>query len=263
MSKMTLLEIVSDIMNDMDGDNVNAIADTIESQQVAQIVKTCYLEMMANRNWPHMRTGFNCTSYGDSDFPTSLTLPENIKKLDWIKYNKRSSTDTKDKYEELEYKQPEDFVHLVHDRDSSATNVQIVTLTGIKLFVFNDKPPQYWTSFDDSTIVCDSFDSSMDSVLQTGKNNCWGVKNPQWSSTDEYTPDLPAEAFPALLEEAKSTAFYALRQVANEKAEQKSRRQQSWLSRNAWRAKGGIRYPNYGRRRAFSGYEKNPLLDKG
>jgi len=60
--KLTLLEIVQDIMNDMDGDEVNAISDTIESQQVAQIVKTTYLEMMANRNWPHLLTGFNCAS---------------------------------------------------------------------------------------------------------------------------------------------------------------------------------------------------------
>ena len=261
--KLSLLEIVQDIMNDLDGDEVNSINDTIESQQVAQIVKTCYFEMLANRNWPHMHTTFTLTSNADTDAPTSFTLPENIKELKWIKYNKRSSTDTKDKYEKITYLQPEDFVDTCDGRDSSATNTQIVRINGYKINVRNDTPPQFLTSFDDNEIIMDAFDDDVDDVLQGGKTACYSVKNPSWSAIDSFIPDLPSEAFPALLEEAKSTAFYTLRQVANEKAEQKSVRQQRWLSRKAWRAKGGVQYPNYGRKKAFSGYEKNPLLDKG
>lgn len=246
--KLTLLEIVQDIMNSLDGDEVNSINDTIESQQVAQIVKTCYLEMMANRNWPHMKTLFTCTSLADTDYPTSLTLPENIKELYWIKYNKRTTTDTRDKFEELKYMQPDEFYEHCAARSSSATNVQIVYVNNIKLNIRNDVAPSIWTSFDDSTIICDAFDSDVDSVLQEGKNACHGCKNPTWTHTDTAVPDLPAEAFPALVAEAKSTAFYELRQTANEKAEQKAQRQQRWLSRKAWRAQGGIRFPDYGRK---------------
>lgn len=261
--KYTLLEIVQSIMNDMDGDEVNSINDTIESQQVTQIIKDCYMEMMAGRNWPHMRTGFACNSVADTSYPTSLTLPDTVKELQWIKYNKRTSTDTKDRYEDLDYMHPTDFIKYVEVRDSSATNIQIVRISSIKLFVRNDKAPQYWTSFDDTTIVCDSFDSDVDNVLQTSKNHCWGVKNPVWTSSDSAVPDLPDEAFPALIEEAKSSAFYVLRQVMNDKAEQKANRQNRWLSRKAWRAAGGIRYPNYGRKKALSGLSRNPLFDKG
>jgi len=42
MAKMTVLEIVQDILNDIDGDEVNSIDDTLESEQVAQIVKSTY-----------------------------------------------------------------------------------------------------------------------------------------------------------------------------------------------------------------------------
>ena len=126
--KLSLLEIVQDILNDMDGDNVNSINDTIESQQVAQIVKTTYLEMMANRNWPHLHTAFNCTSYISTSYPTSLVLPETIKELKWIKYNKRTATDTKDKWEDLTYLQPEDFFHICAGRDSSASNTKTFKL---------------------------------------------------------------------------------------------------------------------------------------
>ncbi len=261
--KFTLLEIVQFILNDMDGDVVNSVNDTTESQQAANIVKQTYFEIMANRNWPHMRTAFNCSAYGSSSYPTSLILPDNIKQLEWIKYNKRRSTDTKDKSEELLYLQPEDFFTMVAGRDSSESTIQVVNVNGMRLNIRNDLPPSYWTTFDDSTIICDAWDSTVDSILQTGKNSCWGVRNPVWSNLDGSTPELPAEAFPALIEEAKSTAFYVLRQVVNEKAEQKATRQSRWLARKAWRAKGGVRYPNYGRKKAFSGNERNPLLDKG
>lgn len=70
---------------------------------------------------------------------------------------------------------------------------------------------------------------------------------PKWEHRDDYIPDLPSEAFSALIEESKSTAFLTLKQMANEKAEQKARRQQRWLSQKSWQAKGGVRYENYGR----------------
>ena len=42
MAKMTVLEMVQDILNDMDSDEVNSINDTIEAQQVANTVRTVY-----------------------------------------------------------------------------------------------------------------------------------------------------------------------------------------------------------------------------
>ena len=51
----TLLQIVQSILDEMDADNVNSIGDTIESIQVASIVRDCYEELLSNRNWPHMK----------------------------------------------------------------------------------------------------------------------------------------------------------------------------------------------------------------
>ena len=49
--KYTLLEIVQEILSDMDSDEVNSIDDTVESQQVASIVRSAYMAIMSNRNW--------------------------------------------------------------------------------------------------------------------------------------------------------------------------------------------------------------------
>lgn len=260
--KRTLLELTQSIMNEMDGDEVQSIADTIESQQVAAIIRDAYFEVMANRNWPGMRKAFTLSGSGDSSKPTELTLPEEIKELHWLKYNKRRAADTKDKYQEIEYLQPEAFYAHCAGRNSSASNVQIVMVGDIRMNIRNDTPPQYWTSYDDNILVLDAYDSDVDSTLQQGKTAAWGTRNPTWTHEDSAIPELPAEAFPMLLEEAKSTAFYVLRQTANEKAEQKSARQQRWLSRKAWRTKGGVRYPDYGRKRNTAARQRSPYFDK-
>jgi len=56
------------------------------------------------------------------------------------------------------------------------------------------------------------------------------------------------KVFPYLVSEAKSTAFNSIKQAANNKEEQKSRRQRTHLSREKWRTNGGMRFPDYGRK---------------
>jgi len=79
--KSTLLEITQMILNDLDSDEVNDIDDTIESQQVANIVKQCYFELIANRNWPHLRKLTTLDSSLDTSKPTHLQIQENMKEL--------------------------------------------------------------------------------------------------------------------------------------------------------------------------------------
>ena len=103
--KMSLLEIVQDILNDLDADEVNGLDDTIESQQVAQIIKTCYYEMIANRNWPHTRKLVQLEASGSLSRPNYLKLPDNLKELVTISYN--MGTDAEPRFVELKYKEPD------------------------------------------------------------------------------------------------------------------------------------------------------------
>jgi len=249
MAKMSLLEIVTDILNDMDSDEVNSINDTIESQQVAQIVKTSYFEIIANRNWPHLRKLIQLESAGELAKPNYLKLPTGTKELVFFKYDKFTDTNPKSRLEEIIYKEPDSFLRMVSGRNDDSDNVDtVIDFSGTKLLINNHLPPTYWTSFDDDYIVTDSYDSNVENTLQKDKTQCLAYIDPVWTHSDEFIPNLPSEAFPALLEEAKSTAFLVLKQMANQKAEQKASRQQRWLSRKAWAAKGGIEYPNYGRK---------------
>jgi len=248
--KMSLLEMVQDILNDMDSDEVNSIDDTMESVQVAQVIKSCYMEMMSNREWHHLKRLTPLSHSGTPDRPTHLLLPENIKELTYFAYEstRREGTDEYD-MREVRYCYPDEFLRKVSSRGLDTQNVRTVTdFGGTKLVIRTNAAPTYWTSFDDKYLVCDSFDSNMDDALQASKSQAMSVVMPKWVHLDDAIPDLPGEAFAALLAEAKSTAFFNQKQMVNEKAESKAQRQQRWLSRKNGRTGHKIRYPNYGRR---------------
>lgn len=247
--KKTLLELTQDILNDLDGDQVNSINDTTESLQVATIVRASYESLINSRNWPHLKTIGQMEGVGDTTSPTKMKLPTECKELISFKYNKKKSTDTRDKYVDVTYLDPVDFLNKTNSRDSSATNVTTVTDYGAtKLFILNDAAPTYWTSFDDEYIIMDSYDNAVDTTSQQSKTQIIMYKDPVFVFEDTHTPDLPSEAFTGLLEEAKSTASLTLRQMPDQKAEQKARKHSAWLSRKSWKAAGGVKYPNFGRR---------------
>jgi hypothetical protein len=250
MAKMTLIEIVQDILSDMNDDEVNSISDTIESLQVAQIVKSVYFEMMANKNWPHLRTLDTLEASGDNTKPTHMKLPELVKELEWIEYNcRKSTTPTRSEYKQIKMVSPDDFLRRTGQYITTNTDVDEITdYSGVKFSIKNDEHPTFCTSFDDDYIVFNSYDSSLDTTLQEAHTRCSVYVEPSWSMVDNHTPDLPSEAFPALLAEAKSTAFNRIKQAPDGKAEQQAVRQRSWLSRKSWRANGGIKLPTYGRR---------------
>lgn len=241
--------MVQDILNDIDSDEVNSIDDTVESQQVAQIIKTCYFEMIANRNWPHLRKLIQLEAANDILKPNYLTIDSRLKEVVQIEYNCVKDGSERFEYKEINFLHPDEFLRVISGRNIDNSNVEVVEdFSGAKLLILNDVAPSFWTTFDDKYIVTDSWNKNVDDTLKKSKTRCIAYMLPTWERKDESIPDLPAEAFPALLAEAKSTAFVALKQMVNQKAEQKAGRQQRWLSRKAWSIEGGVRYEDYGRK---------------
>lgn len=246
--KETLLAIVQEILSDMDSDDVNSIDDTEEAGQVATIVKSTYFAMIANRNWPHTRRGLQVGAFSDPLTPTHMKLQDAVKELCFINYDSQKLGATRKDYQKIRYLQPDEFLRRANQEDDSLATVQLVTdPSGISFSVRNDRAPRFYTSFNDEDLVFDAFDSEVDSSLQESKVQAQAYVIPTWTATDSFVPDLPDEAFPSLIEEAKSKAMFKLKQMVDRKAEQESDRQRRWLARKARRVSGGIQYPDYGR----------------
>lgn len=235
MAKKSLLDIVQNILNAMDADPVNSISDTVESLQVAEIVRETFEDLMSQRDWAFLRTYSQLTGLGDTSNPTTMQMPEGINLIYWIKYNKS----------DVAYLDPKEFKDLVDGRNVDNDNVDTAGF-------ITDQMPQYWTSFDDKYIVFDSYDSAVENTLTSVKSYVYGVKVPTFTMSDTFIPDIPEKFFPTLLAEAKSTCFINLKQQANAREERKAQRGRVMLRNEAWRNnQGKSKYNdlvNYGRK---------------
>ncbi len=260
--KMSLIEMVQDIHNDLDLDFVNSIDDTVEATQVAQIIKTTYFAMMSNRNWPHLRQLVTVTPSNTAQRPTHMTVQDDVKELEFFNYNCQKEGETRLRYKPMKWLEPDAFLRKQNTLNTDSDHVMVVTDTsGVQVQIQTNKNPEFFTSFDDKTLIFDSYDSSVDSTLQESKVQAMAYVMPTWNTFDSFIPDLPEEAFISLLEESKSKAALKLKQEADQKAEQESVRQRNWLSRKARRMNGGINYPNYGRGRAK--YRRDVTFEEG
>ena len=248
--KMTLLEMTQDILSDMDSDEVNGIDDTVESLQVANIIKDTYYNIMAEQFFPMeaLRTALDAAS--DTDKPTHFTIPDNTDKIFFIKYDTRDAAGDRLEYRDMIYLSPKEFMDFTFARDSTDSTIQTVTDdSGTRLLIKNDSDPVYWTSFDDEQIIFDAFDSDIDTTLQADKIIAYAEKSSIFTMSDTYTPDnLPSKAFPYFLAEAKSLAFVNLKQQANPKVEQLAKRLRWKLIQQKQRVGDSYTFPDYGRR---------------
>lgn len=202
--KMTLLDMVQDILIDMNSDQVNGIADTPESGQVAAAVRSCYFELVSARDdWPWLHQLTSLTGLGDTDQPTTMLMPEGLNKIEWIRYRNKPVT----------YLAPEEFKAKIDARrpDPDIDPPSNMTFDGY----LNDRDPTYWTTYDEQYVIFDSYDVTHTETLAESYSSVYGVVAPTWTHEDEFTPTLPDKMFPTLLAAAKSKCFLVQKQSPN------------------------------------------------
>ena len=231
MPKLTLLDMTQRILSSMDADTVNSFSDTIESEQVAYVIRDVYYDLINNIEIPEHRKLITLTALGDTAKPSHMQIPDGIRRIDEVRYNTVKSGDTAKDYTRITWMEPEAFLKLSLSRNSDDSTVSVVSIDGGEVLIRDDKAPDYYTSFDDTFLVFDSYDSGVDSTLQSSKFIVWAIQEPTFTMSDTFTPDLDVDMFPWLLNEAKSVAHVEINQRANAKAEQVSLRQKiRWQS---------------------------------
>lgn len=251
MAKLTLLDMVQDILSDMNSDQVNSIGDTIEAEQVARQIRSTFFNLWNERLWPHTARLLKFNSSADSSKPTHMVLDDSLIRVDWVKYDSRKLPSDPISYKTITWMEPREFVELVMNRNPTNSNVETVfDYNGTPLLVINDQAPTYYTSFDDEHLVFDSYNKDADSILQHDKVQAFGYVEPSFLMEDDFVPDVPAKAFPMFLSECKSVCSLKIKEVFSQKDEQEATRQRGWLAIEKHRATPGhLHYPNYGRRR--------------
>jgi hypothetical protein len=256
MAQQTLLNMVQNILSAMSSDEVNSIYDTVEATQVAQIIENKYYDIMARGDLALDLQLFQLNPSDNASFPVSMLLPVGVSRIDWLKYYNTNPLDNS---------QNSQFGSFRHDLNTDITTnnasgptvppgyayVQIVpidyfleitdrldlTQNNVKSYqfkqsgntytfkYFTDRQPRMCTVISNQFVVFDSFDNTQDSTLQASKTEAYGQILPVFNLQDNFVPVLDDLQFPLLLNESKSLAFYELKQMAHQKADQEVQRQ--------------------------------------
>lgn len=248
-AKMTLLEMVQDVLNDMDSDEVNSISDTVEATQIANICRSVYYDVITTVDLPEHSELVTVAGLSNSARPNFMDA-NSVTEIKELRYNV-SETAGELEYKLIDYVLPDEFVQRIVKRDTTASEVIIVTdpTSGISLPILNNKMPDYYTSFDDRYLCFDSYDSSIDTTLQTSKTLVLGIKLPSFTMSNSATPDMDDTIFPYYLAEVKSRALSLLKGGADPKVEQFARKHR-YFQRNNRSKTPEVRILNdYGRNR--------------
>jgi hypothetical protein len=229
--KYTLLELTQNILSRLDSDEVDSISDTTEAMQVARVIRNTYFNIHARAQLPEHKKLIQLTASGDSTKPVLMLRPDNVTRIDWIKYDKHTSTETVARYDYVTILPLQQFLEQTDMLRTDDTAVGSMVQNNITFYYRKDVAPCFCTVVDDIYIIFDAYDNVLDTTLQTSKTKCFANTVPTFDLIDSTIPDLDDQQFPLLLNEATSVAFVDLKQQSNEKAEQESRRQWRTLER--------------------------------
>lgn len=227
----TLLELTQAVLSSMDSDEISSINDSVESQQVVEVIKSVYDDIISRSDLKSNKTLFNLLPSNDNTKPILMQKPPGIDKIEWLKYNCADLGDTTPNWVYMRYSTPEEFLNMMHSQDISQTNMGTFTQTfdtyNISFYYRNDIKPSWFTSFDDNYIFFDAYDSDVDTTLQSSKTVGYGSKISDFVKSDTYVPKLHPQQFALLLNEAKSLAWAELKQTVHAKAEAMARK--NWV----------------------------------
>jgi len=264
--KFSLLEMTQNILSRMSSDEVNSISDTTESLQVAQIIKNKFYDIVARGDLPEQTQFFQLDPSDDPTKPVLMFSPDRVSSIEWLKYfntNPKEGSTQEDQFGAFSHDLNTDIVsNSMEDTDTPMPGYEYVTMISIQQFMdminrFNptddnvgsfqfsdadgletytfyyktDHQPRWCTMISNKFVIFDSFDSTQDDTLQRSKTFGYGEVVPKFLMEDTFVPNLDDQQFPLLIAEATALAFFELKQMPHQKAEQEIKRGWSYIQK--------------------------------
>lgn len=238
--RQTLLEIVQGLLDAMDSDEVNSISDTTESLQVARLCRGVFYDCATDLGLQEHEAVFELNPSADINKPVLMTIPNNVSKVLWIKYNHKLSTETVSKYVEIAKENFLDFFTKQQNYDTEAYPNQdemtyVSNTENFELKYLTDTMPTRYTSLSNNTLLFNSIDLTEDTTLQKSKTMCGGLVYPSFDLLDDFYPTLDPAQFSYYVNKCKVRAFYELKQVENREAGGEARKQKIAIQTNKFR----------------------------
>ena len=252
--QQTLLQIVQTILSSMDSDEVNSISDTVESMQIATMLRQLFYDIATDLDLREHEGLIQINAAGDPLKPVLMTIPSTASDIKWIKYDNKEDADTAPNYKPVTFMEFQEFVDYTQGNRNNTNTGTMQVLVGSDTFDFvyrNNKHPTYFTTADGTTLLFDSYDSANDTTLTKNKTMVFGNSYPAFLLQDAFIPDLDPTQFSYFINKGKVRAFMEYKQQQNPEAMGEARRQRIVHQVRQYRTQGLTsfqRAPKYGRK---------------
>lgn len=192
--KLTLLSVVQSYLNRVSDFYVSSIFESDTSQQAAQIAEEVYYSLAQKfRDWQWKTTVGTLDSVANLERPNYLKIPDNVQRLDSCTMYYNNITDDRDvDYRKVVYLEPHMFLEKMSRRSEKYEYSQVVEdFGGSKFVVYNNTYPTYWTSFDDTYVVFDSYDSEFEDTMHEEKTRVVYSKEAVFLQEDGFVIPIP------------------------------------------------------------------------
>ena len=204
---------------------VNSLSDTEEALQVASILEDKFYEIQEKLDWPVNEDYMQLDTSAIADGPTTLKIPDDVDSVNHLRYDTLS----------LKHVTPEVFITTALDPSNADNeNMELVQLgQNVQGYVLNNKDPEFFTSFDDNIIVCDSYDLEKESKLVKSKSLAKVFKHTVLVLDDTTPIPISKKMEPYFLAEVKSACFKKIKQQVSDEDERERRIQKAKLNSEA------------------------------
>lgn len=220
----TLLYTVQRVLEKLNLDPVNSINDTEDSLLISREAESTFYDLESRADWPDKIDLIEVTSVSDLNNPTALQLDERVHYIKTLRYDITVPEDTGKVIREIRWCEPEKFLELLYSRNTSSVDVKEAVYKNIPLFVFNNKQPEFYTSFDNEILILDSYDSGVEDTLIGTKSVCYGKTNPTWSQDDTFVIPVQDSVYPLYLAALSSACSIYLNSEVNQEDERRQSR---------------------------------------
>jgi len=192
VSRLTLLKVVQTYLDYIDGFQVDSIFDSEEATQAASIAEHVFYRLIdKTRDTPSVSFVGSLDASLDTSKPCILTIPAQVNRIhdSVVSYN-TATEDGVVEWSTVKYVSPEEFL-VATNISSKADNTEIMEVNGIPFVILNDRFPTYCTTFDDRTLVFDSYNKKYDDTLQESKARVIGSQSVVFLQHDDFVIPLP------------------------------------------------------------------------
>ena len=247
-----LLYVVQRVAEKLDLDTIDSINDSQDAILIAREAEDTFYDLISRNEWPERYDLLEVQSVSDTTLPTALRLPDNFLRIDSLRYDVTDpSVDTITDIKNLEQLSPEEFLEIVYARNDSLDEVFTADYKGTPIYLLNNEAPKYYTTFDNETIVMDSWIQTVETTVQGSKSVARGSSTPTWQHDDTFIIPMDTVTFPLYLSELTAACSVYLNGVQSQEDERRRRLGISRMRRKAFRTDKQVTKNDFGRKRLY------------